>query len=296
MVLPPPLLPSRRTRRETSQRDAYTTTPRISCGTTTAANSPTLRGPRMHAPKARRCTETCLHSHHPSCCRLVLSASAHLLHPLALSNDQWRPPTHSPIYPLALLAFHRSLGADRAHFHGCGGSLPGVRQAQHAILSHRLRPPRPLAPVPHTASQYLSHHLPAHAWRGPLSSVLPSRPLCLILRAAFYASSRPVHTQDSDEAGVGEPTQGEGDLCRVVPNTDDASAEGKTWLHYQLILCEDFFQLYRSPSVTRIGLRLGPATHLRCSLSPTRAMFSYPCAWLFSRSWGTATDRLSRAL
>lgn len=170
MVLPPPLLPSRRTRRETSQRDAYTTTPRISCGTTTAANSPTLRGPRMHAPKARRCTETCLHSHHPSCCRLVLSASAHLLHPLALSNDQQRPPTHSPIYPLALLAFHRSLGADRAHFHGCGGSLPGVRQAQHAILSHRLRPPRPLAPVPHTASQYLSHHLPAHAWRGPLSS------------------------------------------------------------------------------------------------------------------------------
>ena len=70
---------------------------------------------------------------------------------------------------------------------------------------------------------------------------------------------------------VGEPTQGEGDLCRDVPKTDDASAKAaSTWLHYQLILCDEISLLrtYRSPSVTS-GLRLGPAAHLRCSLSPT---------------------------
>jgi hypothetical protein len=107
--------------------------------------------------------------------------------PITLSN------THL-IYPLALFAFHCSLGADPRRLHGCGGSINSWGTASTAA---NIEPPSPPETPRFNTLRSIAISLASSTstcLEGS-SPVLPSRAPCLTLRAAFYASSRPVHTQ-----------------------------------------------------------------------------------------------------
>ena len=225
------------------------------------------------------------------------SASAHH-HPLVASNDPIMLPNTQLIYPLAFSRVPPQAGLVEDAFIALWGIKTWGTVSRRSNIEPHLLP---------TACS-LQHLTPGHCIAMSLASSTSTH--THTRRALEHRATEPAHYGPpsmhrpglSDEAGVGEPAQGEGDLCRDVSLKPNRQCTGKA-ITASPSLRASLTSPYARGAAHVVLAHVGPSGDVRRWLSPAGAL-AHPSRRRapvlgFSADRGglcPATDRLSRAL